>query len=54
MKEAFEKLEKEEGLRKAQLFNLNARNIINGDDVGDIDSIKVSELKIKKRKFWLF
>ncbi|MGA3439515.1 CpsB/CapC family capsule biosynthesis tyrosine phosphatase [Lactiplantibacillus plantarum] len=54
MKEAFEKLEKEEGLRKAQLFNLNARNIINGDDIGDIFCIKISMLSKKKKKFWLF
>ncbi|WP_260197900.1 hypothetical protein [Lactiplantibacillus pentosus] len=54
MKEAFEKLEKEEGLRKAQLFNLNARNIINGDDVGDTDFVKISALPKKKKKFWLF
>ncbi|HJF87493.1 MAG TPA: tyrosine protein phosphatase [Companilactobacillus farciminis] len=54
MKEAFDKLEKEEGLRKAQLFNLNARNIINGDDIGDTDFVKISTLSKKKKKFWLF
>lgn len=51
MKEAFEKLEQEEGIEKAEQFNLNAKNIINGDDVGDIDYIKISKFR---KKFWLF
>ena len=51
MKEAFEKLKREEGTEKAQRFNLNAKNIINGDDVGDMDYIKISKLR---KKFWLF
>lgn len=54
MKEAFEKLEKEEGLRKAQLFNTNAKNIINGDNVIDMDFMKVSELPKKTNFFWFF
>ena len=44
----------EEGLRKAQLFNLNAKNIINGDDIGDTDFVKISTLSKKRKKFWLF
>lgn len=54
MKEAFEKLEDEEGLRKAQLFNYNAKNIINGDDIGNVDYVHISDVSKKKRKFWLF
>jgi Capsular polysaccharide biosynthesis protein len=54
MKEAFEKLEKEEGLRKAQLFNFNAKNIINGDDVGDTEYVHISDLNKRKKRFWLF
>jgi protein-tyrosine phosphatase len=54
MKEAFEKLEREEGPRKAQLFNLNAKNVINGDDVEDMNFVKISELLYKKKKFWFF
>lgn len=54
MKEAFDRLKQEEGLRKAQLFNFNAKNIINGDDVGDVEFHRISELTKKKKKFWLF
>jgi len=54
MKEAFDKLEKEEGIRKVELFNANAKNIINGDDVGDVDFVEISSLKKKKKRFWLF
>jgi protein-tyrosine phosphatase len=53
MKEAFAKLAQEEGQEKAELFNENAKNIINGDDVGDMDSQKISEM-FKKKRFWLF
>jgi protein-tyrosine phosphatase len=36
------------------LFNENAKNIINGDDVADMDSQKISEMFKKKKRFWLF
>ncbi|WP_334352066.1 tyrosine-protein phosphatase [Companilactobacillus sp. HBUAS56257] len=54
MKEAFEKLKKEEGVRKAELFNLNARSVINGEDVENVSFIKISSLSKKRKKFWLF
>lgn len=55
MKDAFAKLEAEEGKRKAQLFNYNAKNIINGDDVADVDFVPISSFNTKKKKkFWLF
>jgi protein-tyrosine phosphatase len=54
MKEAFDKLAKEEGQEKAELFNENAKNIINGDDVADMDNQKISEMFKKKKRFWLF
>ena len=54
MREAFEKLANEEGTRKAELFNYNAKNIINGDDVDDTDFVKISMLSKKRKKFWLF
>ena len=54
MKEAFEKLEQEEGPEKAQIFNNNAKNIINGDDVTELDYMRISSLNKKKRKFWFF
>lgn len=54
MKEAFDKLEREEGRNKAQRFNINAKNIINGDDVGDTDYVRISELTKKRKRFWLF
>lgn len=53
MKEAFEKLASEEGKVKAEMFNTNAKNIINGDEIADVDYKRVSELN-KKNKFWLF
>lgn len=53
MNEAFQKLSKHEGKRRAELFNLNAKAIINGDDVTTQGFSKISSLK-KKRRFWLF
>lgn len=53
MKDAFEKLAREEGKTKAELFNVNAKNIINGDDIADVSYQRVSELG-KRNKFWLF
>lgn len=53
MKEAFSKLAAEEGQDKANLFNENAKNIINGDDVVHMNSQKVTKIPRKKR-FWLF
>jgi len=52
MKEAFERLEKEEGTSKANLFNVNAKNIINGDVVGEMDYKKISSMT--RKRFWLF
>ena len=53
MKEAFEKLAQEEGTQKAELFNANAKSIINGDDVAEVDYTHVSSKK-RKRRFWIF
>lgn len=53
MKEAFEKLVTEEGQAQAELFNENAKNIINGDDVIKMDSRKITKIA-KKKRFWLF
>ncbi|KRO00382.1 capsular polysaccharide biosynthesis protein [Companilactobacillus kimchiensis] len=54
MKDAFAKLEAEEGKRKAQLFNYNAKNIINGDDVAEVDFSHITSLNKKKKRFWIF
>jgi len=53
MKEAFDKLEAEEGMEKAELFNTNAKNIINGDAVSEMDYQKLSSIT-KKKRFWFF
>ncbi|WP_125771772.1 tyrosine-protein phosphatase [Companilactobacillus furfuricola] len=53
MKEAFSKLANEEGQDKAKLFNENAKNIINGDDVVRMNSQKITKVP-KKKRFWLF
>lgn len=53
MKEAFEKLEAEEGKNKAELFNTNAKNIMNGDSVAEMDYQEISSSS-KKKRFWLF
>ncbi|WP_367369846.1 tyrosine-protein phosphatase [Pediococcus parvulus] len=52
MTQAFEKLEKSKGNRFAEIYQENAKRIINGDDVilGDIHHIHDK----KRRKFWLF
>jgi len=52
MKEAFDKLEREEGSSRVNQFNLNAKNIINGVTVDDMDFEKISKRTTKK--FWLF
>src|SRR5699024_5403841 len=53
MREAFERLAEREGSDVAEEFNLNAKNILNGEDV-NVDDIKlVSDVK-KKRFFGLF
>lgn len=53
MREAFERLAEREGSEVAEQFNLNAKNILNGEDV-DVNDIKpVSDVK-KKRFFGLF
>ncbi|WP_367369464.1 tyrosine-protein phosphatase [Pediococcus ethanolidurans] len=50
MTQAFEKLEKNKGKRFVEIYQENAKRIINGDDVilGDIHHIRST----KKRKFW--
>lgn len=53
MKEAFSKLAAEEGPDKAELFNENAKNIINGDDVVQMNIKKITKVP-KKKRFWLF
>lgn len=53
MKEAFEKLTEREGSDVAEQFNLNAKNILNGEDVDTSDIRLVSDVK-KKRFFGLF
>lgn len=53
MGEAFQKLSKHEGERKAELFNSNAKAIINGDDIEVPKLLRISSLK-KTRRFWLF
>lgn len=53
MKEAFERLAEREGSEVAEQFNLNAKNILNGEDV-DVSGIKrISDVK-KRRFFGLF
>lgn len=54
MKEAFEKLEQTDGERRAELLNFNAKAIINGDEISDEGIVRISELKKKKKRFWLF
>ncbi|AYE39030.1 tyrosine protein phosphatase [Companilactobacillus zhachilii] len=53
MKEAFEKLVEREGSAVAEQFNLNAKNILNGEDVDTSDVKRVSNVK-RKRFFGLF
>lgn len=53
MREAFDKLQEQEGIETAQRFNQNAKNILNGDDVEVSDIRLVSDVK-KKRFFGLF
>ena len=54
MEEAFEKLKKDEGIRRADAFSTNAKNIINGDDVFTGDYVKISTLKKRRKKFLFF
>lgn len=51
MKQAFEKLESIDPER-AQQFKNNARNIVNGEDVNNVEPNHISSLP--KKKFWLF
>ncbi len=50
MAQAFEKLEKQKGVRFAEIYKENAKSIINGDDVilGEIHHIHEK----KRKKFW--
>lgn len=50
MAQAFEKLEKQKGVRFAEIYKENAKSIINGDDVilGEIHPIHEK----KRKKFW--
>lgn len=52
MAQAFEKLEKQKGVRFAEIYKENAKSIINGDDVilGEIHHIHEK----KRKKFWRF
>ena len=53
MREAFAKLTEQEGSERAEKFNQNAKNILNGIDV-EVDEIsRISDVK-KKRFFGLF
>lgn len=53
MKETFKRLSEREGSEVAEQFNLNAKNILNGEDV-DVSGIKrISDVK-KRRFFGLF
>lgn len=55
MGDAFRKLTKETTERKAELFNYNARSIVNGDPIDTTDIMHVSSsTKRKKKRFWLF
>ncbi|WP_143461880.1 tyrosine-protein phosphatase [Levilactobacillus enshiensis] len=53
MNDAFKKLKKHEGTRKAELFNSNARSIINGEEVPVPEITRVSDVK-NRRRFWVF
>ncbi|TGD22744.1 tyrosine protein phosphatase [Companilactobacillus suantsaicola] len=53
MREAFDKLEKEEGPERADLYKMNAKNIINGDDIEELNIKRINSL-IKQRRFWFF
>jgi protein-tyrosine phosphatase len=55
MQDAFNKLTKETTDRKAELFNYNAKSIVNGDSIKTESILHVSSTKTKKKKrFWLF
>jgi len=54
MKEAFERLTAEEGLDVVERFQQNARNIINGEDIAELEIKDISTLPPAKKKFWLF
>lgn len=54
MKETFDKLTEDLGPDKANQFNQNAKNIINGDDIDNLNYVRISEISKRKKKFWLF
>ena len=55
MQDAFNKLTKETTDRKAELFNYNAKSIVNGDSIKTESILHMSSTKKKKKKrFWLF
>lgn len=53
MKKAFDRLSEREGSEVAEQFNLNAKNILNGEDVDASDVMRISDFR-KKRFFGLF
>jgi protein-tyrosine phosphatase len=50
MQDAFNKLTKETTDRKAELFNYNAKSIVNGDSVETESILHVSSTKIEEKE----